>query len=207
MIGEGVSCRVHEARWNGRDVVLKLYKAAAVERHLRLVGVDPAEFEYRRNREFHEAPGLARYTAEPLACMADGTVSALLQEKLDGELYYDHLVACGDRGRDALFEHVERIVELSHRAGLYDLDLHAANLILVAADDGELVPKLFDFNFIPFYVHPPNPLVWLLVKTGLVDRRWRDVRKLRRFHDVRRIERALGRRGDVGRAAGMTAGS
>jgi hypothetical protein len=53
------------------------------------------------------------------------------------------------------------------------------------------VPKLFDFNFIPFYVHPPNPVVWLALRLGLIDRTWRDRRKLGRFHDFTRFEKKI----------------
>jgi hypothetical protein len=56
---------------------------------------------------------------------------------------------------------------------------------------GEWIPKLFDFNFIPFFVHAPNPAVWLGLKLGIIDERWRDLRKLERFHDFRRFEKKI----------------
>jgi len=194
-IGEGVSCVVYHGRWRGRDVALKLYKAGAVERHFRLLGEDLAEFEYRRNRDFYNAAGLSRYVAEPLAYLTGGGVAAFVQEHLGGELYYHYHRRREGRVPDGLFDHVRRIVELAHAAGLYDVDLHAGNVMVVEEPSGEAVPKLFDFNFIPFYVHPPNPLAALLFRLGVIDLRSRDLRKLRRFHDFRRVERTLNRFG------------
>jgi len=188
-LGEGVTCVVFRGDWNGREVTLKLYKSGAVEGHSRHHEQELAEFEYRRNLAFYEAPGLARYVARPLGYLATGGVSAMVQEKLDGVLYHDYFQARRGDVPAALRDHVRRILELAHAAGLYDVDLHARNVMVVESEDGESIPKLFDFNFIPFYVRPRNPLVAVLLKTGLVGARWRDLRKLRSFDDFRRWER------------------
>jgi len=190
-LGEGVSCIVYLARWRGREVALKLYKAAAVERHHRLVGGELARYEYERNAAFHRAPGLARYVAEPLAYLSGPGIAAFVQERLSGPLYYQQHREAGGRVDEGLFEHVRDVVRLAHAAGLYDVDLHAGNFVVVREENGERVPKLFDFNFIPFYVHAPNPAVWLGLRLGLIDERWRDRRKLARFHDFRRFEKKV----------------
>jgi hypothetical protein len=191
-LGEGVSCVVYDAEWHGRPVALKLYKAGAVERHARLLGEELAEFEYRRNRAFHDAPGLRRFVAQPLAFYTDGCVSAFVQERLAGTLYYFYYRDRGGTVPESLTADIGRLVESAHAAGLYDVDLHAGN-VMVVEQDGRPVPKLFDFNFIPFYIHPPNPAVWLALRLRLIDLRSRDVRKLRAFHDFRRYERKLAR--------------
>jgi hypothetical protein len=191
-LGEGVSCVVYDAEWRGRPVALKLYKAGAVERHARLLGEELAAFEYRRNRAFYDAPGLRRYVAEPLAYHTDGCVSAFVQERLGGTLYYFYFRERGGQVPPSLSEHLRRIVELSHAAGIHDVDLHAGN-VMVVEEGGDPVPKLFDFNSIPFHVHPPNPAAWLGLKLGILDPRSRDLRKLRAFHDFRRFERKLRR--------------
>jgi hypothetical protein len=190
-LGEGVSCIVYLAEWRGREVALKLYKAGAIERHHRLVGEELARYEYERNLSFHRAPGLGRYVAEPLAYLSAPGISAFAQERLVGPLYYQNHRDAGGRMDDALFGHVREIVRLAHAAGLYDVDLHAGNFVVVREPNGELVPKLFDFNFIPFYVHPPNPAVWLGLKLHVIDQRWRDLRKLGRFHDFSRFEKKI----------------
>jgi hypothetical protein len=190
-LGEGVSCVAYRAEWRGREVALKVYKAGAIERHHRLVGEDIARFEHERNSAFYRAQGLARYVAEPLAYLASPGLSATIQELLVGPLYYEHHRAGGGRVDEALFAHVREIVRLAHQAMLDDVDCHAGNFVIVREASGELVPKLFDFNFIPFYVHAPNPAVWLALKLGLIDRSWRDRRKLESFHDFRRFEKKI----------------
>ncbi len=189
---------MYDARWKGRDVVLKLYKAGAIERHHRLMGEELVEFEWKRNRAFYDAPGLRPYVAEPLAYVMGPGVAAFIQEKLEGRLYYFDYV---DRGSpdEELFEHVKTIVRLAHEAQLYDVDLHAGNMMVVTGDDGRPRPMLFDFNFIPFYIHPPNPLVAILLKLGVIDLRSRDLRKLKNFHDFRRFERKVERFANVDR--------
>jgi len=196
-LGEGVSCIVYDAEWRDRPVALKLYKAGAVERHARLLGEELAEFEFRRNRAFYDAPGLRRFVAEPLAFYSDGCVSAFVQERLAGQLYYFYYQERGGAVPAHLATDIERLVEAAHAGGLYDVDLHAGNVMIVE-EEGRPVPKLFDFNFIPFYVHPPNPAVWLGLRLHLIDRRSRDLRKLRAFHDFRRLERKLARRPATG---------
>ena len=191
-LGEGVSCIVYDAEWRGRPVALKLYKAGAVERHARLLGEELAEFEYRRNLAFYDAPGLRRFVAKPLAFYTDGCVSAFVQERLTGSLYYFYYKEHGGSVPASLTGDIGRLVESAHAAGLYDIDLHAGN-VMVVEEEGVPVPKLFDFNFIPFYVHPPNPAVWLGLRLRLIDLCSRDVRKLRGFHDFRRFERKLAR--------------
>ena len=47
------------------------------------------------------------------------------------------------------------LVTLSHEASLYDIDLHAMNVMV---DRSKGTPKLFDFNQIPFTERPQNPV-------------------------------------------------
>ncbi len=130
-IGEGVSCAVYLAEWQGREVALKLYKAGAIERHHRLVGGELARYEHDRNSKFHASPGLKRYTAEPLAFLTSPGFSAFVQERLVGPLYYQHHRDAGGGVDEALFAHIREIVRLAHAAGLDDVDLHAGNYVVV----------------------------------------------------------------------------
>jgi hypothetical protein len=79
-------------------------------------------------------------------------------------------------------------VSLSHEAKLYDIDLHAMNVMVDRKAGG---PKLFDFNQIPFTERPQNPFVGLALKLGLLGRESRDLRKLARFNNFDRVERKL----------------
>lgn len=187
-LGEGKRSVVYRAKWRGRDVGLKVYKPAAIARHARKHGLPLAEFESRRNRAFFEARGMSKYVAEPLGFIVEPGFQMSLQECLDGEVFYfaqrDHADFISPRFMEDLAE----LVHLSHAARLYDIDLHAMNVMV---DRGAGGPKLFDFNQIPFTERPQNPLVALALKLGLLGRESRDLRKLACFRNFGRIERKL----------------
>jgi len=69
--------------------------------------------------------------------------------------------------------------------------LHSMNVFVARESSGELVPKLFDFNLIPFTLRPQNPFVGWLLRIGLVSKESRDRRRLRRFHDFGHVEDRL----------------
>jgi serine/threonine protein kinase len=188
--GEGGRSTVYRARWKGEVVALKLYKADAVERHVAKHDTELARYEYERNLAFFEAPGLARYVARPLAYLATPSVSAFVQELVEGPLSYFWYRDHGADAALALRPHLEAILEGAHAAGLYDVDLHSMNVVVTDTPEGPL-PKIFDFNLIPFHVHPPNFVVGWALRLGLLDVRSRDLRKLRNFHDFSRVERKL----------------
>lgn len=204
-LSDGLVTTVYRAVLDGSPVAVKIFRPRSVRRHAGRSPLGIAEFEYRRNLAFYEAPGLARYVARPLGYFHTPAVSAMVQELLLGELYYDYR-----RGRaaempahaDGVLAHLQRIVESAHAARLFDLDLHALN-VMVVRDSGEMIPKLFDFNRIPFYDHPRNPLEALLLRVGLLDRGSRDRRKLRQLDDFSR----LGERLDPAPRAGSRRGS
>jgi ubiquinone/menaquinone biosynthesis C-methylase UbiE len=187
-LGEGKRSVVYRARWRGRDIGLKVYKPAASARHARKHKLPLAEFEHRRNRAFFEARGMAKYVAEPLGFVVEPGFQMSLQECLDGEVYYfaqrDHADFISPRFMEDLGE----LVSLSHEAQLYDIDLHAMNVMVDRRAGG---PKLFDFNQIPFTERPQNPFIGLALKLGLLGRESRDLRKLARFNNFDRVERKL----------------
>jgi len=187
-LGEGKRSVVYRARWKGRDVGLKVYKPAAIANHARKHKLPLAEFEHRRNRAFFEARGMAQYVAEPIGFLVEPGFQMSLQECVDGEVYYfaqrDHADFISPR----FMEDLASVVSLSHEAKLYDIDLHAMNVMV---DRHKGTPKLFDFNQIPFTERPQNPFVGLALKLGLLGRGSRDLRKLARFQNYDRVERKL----------------
>jgi ubiquinone/menaquinone biosynthesis C-methylase UbiE len=187
-LGEGKRSVVYQARWRGRDVGLKVYKPAAIARHARKHKLPLAEFEHRRNKAFFDARGLSKYIAEPIGYVVEPGFQMSLQECLDGEVYYfaqrDHASFISPKFMDDLAE----LVNLSHEAHLYDIDLHAMNVMVDRRAGG---PKLFDFNQIPFTERPQNPFIGLALKLGLLGRESRDLRKLARFNNFDRVERKL----------------
>ncbi len=189
-MGEGGRSTVFRGRREGREVAIKVYKALALANHSRKLGGNLAEYEFERNRSFYRAPGLARYVAEPIDCLVTDEYSAIVQELLVGDLYYFFRQKRGAEAVAVLRSHLERIVELAHAADLFDLDMHSLN-VMVVEEDGTAIPKLFDFNLIPFYVRPPNPLVALLLAVGLLNPRSRDRRLLRNFDRTGKRHRKL----------------
>jgi len=187
-VGEGKRSVVYRARWRSRDVGIKVYKPAAIASHARKHKLPLAEFENLRNKAFFEARGLARYVAEPLGFVVQPGFQMSVQELVDGEVYYfaqrEHAEFISPRFMEDLAE----LVKLSHEAQLYDIDLHAMN-VMVDREKG--TPKLFDFNQIPFTERPQNPFIGLALKLGLLGRESRDLRKLARFNNFDRVERKL----------------
>jgi hypothetical protein len=187
-LGEGKRSVVYRARWRGREVGIKVYKPAAIAKHARKHQLPLAEFEHRRNKAFFEARGMAKYVAEPLGFIVEPGFQMSVQECLDGEVYYfaqrEHSTFISPRFMEDLAE----LVSLSHDAKLYDIDLHAMNVMVDRQGGG---PKLFDFNQIPFTERPQNPLIGLALRMGLLGRQSRDLRKLARFNDFERVERKL----------------
>lgn len=190
-LGEGGRSTVFAGEWNGRSVAVKLYKSVAVVRHARKHPLALPRYEYERNLSFFRAPGLREHVAEPLGFIDEAGVSALVQERLHGRLYYFHYVESGRVVDPELFDQVARIVRLSHEAGLFDVDLHSMNVMVEPGPGGRPVARIFDFNLISYVVRPPNPWTKALLRSGLMDPRSRDLRKLRNFHDLRRVERKL----------------
>ncbi len=188
--GEGRRSIVYRAEWQGREIALKVYKETAIATHARKNSKSIAEFEYSRNSTFYGVRGLDRYVAEALACVSTPDLQAIAQEPIHGELYYFH----HQRGEElpaSFAQHLQEILRLSHDADLYDIDLHSMNVFVTREPDGELLPKLFDFNLIPFTVRPQNPFVGWLLAAGLVSKKSRDRRRLRKFHDFRHVEDRL----------------
>jgi ubiquinone/menaquinone biosynthesis C-methylase UbiE len=187
-LGEGKRSVVYRARWKGRELGLKVYKPAAIANHARKHKLPLAEFEHRRNKAFFEARGMAQYVAEPIGFVVEPGFQMSLQECVDGEVYYfaqrDHADFISPR----FMEDLANVVTLSHEAQLYDIDLHAMNVMV---DRHKGTPKLFDFNQIPFTERPQNPFVGLALKLGLLGRGSRDLRKLARFQNYDRVERKL----------------
>jgi hypothetical protein len=103
-------------------------------------------------------------------------------------VYYFAQRDCAEIISPRFMEDLAELVSLSHEAKLYDIDLHAMNVMVDRKAGG---PKLFDFNQIPFTERPQNPLIGFALKVGLLGRGSRDNRKLAHFNDFERVERKL----------------
>lgn len=188
-IGEGRHTHVYAATWRGREVAVRVYKPATIARHARKVGGPIARLEHERNAQLHAVATVARYVAEPLGYVVGAEAQFTVQERLHGPLYFYYRAQSGRAAMpDSFAGHLQRLVAGCHAAGIYDLDLHAMNVVVQREPDGELIPRLFDFNMVPFTVKPRN-LGQLAMRLGLVSPVAGDLRRLARFDRCGRLER------------------
>lgn len=189
-LGEGGRSIVYGGEWRGQQVALKVYKPERIITHTRRHALNIAEFEFQRNKTIYEIPGLSDYIAKPLYYWANPDVCAMAQERLFGPLYYFYYLDNKSQVAPAFKQHLRIIIDLAHNASFYDVDIHAFNVI-VDESRGEPIPKLFDFNLIPFHERPGLSMSKLLLKLGLTDKTSRDERLLRNFDKIARREKKL----------------
>jgi RIO-like serine/threonine protein kinase len=189
-LGEGGRSIVYGGEWRGRQAALKVYKSAGISKHRKRHPTNIAEFEYQRNKAIYEVAGLSAYIAQPFYYWATPDVCALVQERLKGPLYYFYYRDHQGKIPPAFKQHLETILDRAHEAGIYDVDMHAFNVIVDESGD-EPVPKLFDFNLIPFHERSGISISKFLFKLGLTNKASRDRRMLRGFDKVARREKKL----------------
>jgi RIO-like serine/threonine protein kinase len=182
LLGEGRRSRVYRARFDGRDVAIKLYRERYVRSYRERLGISIARFEFDRNLAFCRTAGLEAYAVSPLAVIGedDGMDAAFVQERITEAVSLE-VVRRQEGGvpRESLAA-LREIVRIASNAGLYDIDLDPRNILLRDTAEGWL-PVLHDFNLIPQHLRAPNPLVAFLYRTGLRHPSHRDRRWLRRL--------------------------
>jgi len=189
-LGEGGRSVVYGGEWRGQQVALKLYKPKAIKSHSMHHPQNIAEFEFHRNKAFYDVPGLSIYVARPLHYWVDPDVCALVQERLAGSLYYFYFRDHKGKVSPGFKQHLQTIINLAHDAGLFDVDLHSFN-VFVDESSGEPMPKLFDFNLIPFHERPGFSMSKSLLKLGLTEKASRDNRLLKNFDKIGRRQKKL----------------
>ena len=182
LLGEGRRSRVYRARYDERDVAIKIYRERYVRSYRQRLGISIARFEYDRNLAFCRTPGLEACVVSPIAVIGedDGMDVAFVQELIADAVSLEVV-----RGRESgvpseVLSALREIVRIAADAGLHDIDLDPRNILLRRTSDGWL-PVLHDFNLIPQHMRAPNPWVALLYRTGLRHPSYRDLRWLRRL--------------------------
>lgn len=179
VMGKGLRATVWRCRWQGETAVLKIYSPETDRKYRRRTGMTMARYEFSQNARAAAHPPLRHHVARPLAIVAaagDGLpCEAFLQQHVPGELL-SQMRRRAPIGED-LLQSARLIVREMHRAGMWDFDFHASNLLV---RDGRTL-TLFDFNILPRHLYFHNPLTWLGFKLGVVDPRERDLRSLDRL--------------------------
>lgn len=194
VLGEGKRSRVFRIRWQGAEYALKLYDPTAAAKHRSRNPVPLARYEYRRNRGLYDAPGMRNHVARPVAFLDHGPVQAFVQAFMPGVLFEHFRKDANAAVLHALTESLPRLVAHAHGAGVYDLDLHPNNVMVVADTDGTHRLVFFDFNNIPAHERSPNPLSALLMALRLIRPESRDLRRLHLFTDPPGVNRLGTRR-------------
>jgi len=189
-LGEGGRTVVYGGEWRGKPVALKVYKPLAIKSHSARHPLNIAEFEFQRNKAIYDLPGLSDYIAQPFHYWVSSDLCAMVQERLTGPLYYFYYRDHQGKVAPTFKQHMQTIIDQAHKGGLYDVDMHAFNVI-VDESGGEPIPKLFDFNLIPFHERPGISMSKLLFKLGLVNKATRDKRLLKNFDKIARREKKL----------------
>lgn len=166
MIGQGRRSCTYRARYEGRIVVLKVYRQTYFKRYQWRFGIHLAAFEYARNRAFWDNPALRPYTVEPLRVLGvnDGYSAAFVQSWAEG-ISLDELVQQNGYAPAQILAAGYRLVAIAGADGLHDLDISPGNIKLRKTADGWL-PLIYDFNLLPQHLYAPNPVRWLSLRLG-----------------------------------------
>ena len=180
-LGTGGRAHVFEAMLDGARVVIKVYRAEAVNKYRDRYGVDIAEFEYRRNESLYALDSIRRHVATPYRVYPAESeyTHCMMQEFIGGQTLKDLVIGHGELPADVL-ESGYRVIRAAEAAGVHDLDISSKNVRIVD-EGGERVLKLYDFNLMPQHLHAPNPFLWLALKLGLRRKSHRDYRNLKKW--------------------------
>lgn len=182
-LGDGRRSTAYLIRWQDRECALKVYNPAAVAKHVGRHPIPLARYEYLRNRRLYRTPGLQDHIAQPIAFLDNGPTQAFVQEYVPGTLFEHFREHASVEVLRVLTDSLHALVALAHGAGVFDLDLHPNNVMVVGEDAQGYRLKLFDFNNIPVHERLSNPLTALACRLRLIRPESRDRRRLHLFTD------------------------
>ena len=180
-LGKGNRAYVYKAKLNNLDVAIKVYKPDMIKKYHSKYKVDIAEYEYGRNCALREIGEIKRFIAKPYrAYTADSSYShSIIQEYVEGTIL-EYLIEQLGHLPQELLDYGYQIVRAAEKNGIHDLDISVGNLMANKVN-GNWEPILYDFNIMPQYLFPPNPVVGLAFKTGIRKKSFRDYRSLRNW--------------------------
>ena len=186
-LGKGRRSNVYLGRYQGDQVVLKVYRPEFIEKYRQRYGVDIGEFEFERNSKAFSLPSISKYIARPYRLLRSeqGYTPALIQEYVDGVWLLELLQRLRYLPNEIL-EAGHLIVKEAATQNLYDLDISPGNIQVLQTNSGQWFPKLYDFNLMPQYLQPPNPFMRLGFALGLRSKNHRDFRSLKQWERLGR---------------------
>jgi tRNA A-37 threonylcarbamoyl transferase component Bud32 len=162
-------------------VVVKVYRQQTVDKYRDRYGVDIAEFEYQRNRSLYDLLDIRQYLARPYRVYPASCEYShcIIQEYIVGKSLKATIAEMGYLP-DGILEAGYQIVKQAEAHGIHDLDISSKNIIICNAN-GELIPRIYDFNLMPQHLHAPNPILGLAIRLGLRGKSHRDYRNLEKW--------------------------
>lgn len=173
--------------------MVKIYDKDVAEKYLEKYSVDIAQFEFNRNKALFGINEIQEYVAKPYRAypITDQYEHSIIQEYVPGTILETLINDLGYLPEEIL-KAGYTIVKYAESHGIHDLDISVGNL-KIKEFDGIWKPKLYDFNIMPQYLFPPNPIVGLGYKLGIRKKSFRDYRSLRNWDRRGKQKRWIGR--------------
>lgn len=192
-IGSGGRAHVYSAVLDASKVIVKAYHKEVVRKYRDKYKVDIAEFEYSRNQALYSLSEIQKYVAKPyhVFSVSGQYTHCVVQERVYGESLENLINRLGYLP-DEILEAGRKIVKVAEMNNIHDLDISVGNL-KIDKSTGIWKPRLYDFNIMPQYLFPPNPIVGLGYKLGFRKKSFRDYRSLRNWDRRGKQKKWLGR--------------
>ncbi len=180
-LGKGGRAYVYKARLNQVDVIVKAYKKEVANKYKDKYEIDIAQFEFDRNTSLYDIVEIQEFIAKPIRVYSSNSsyTHSFVQEYVSGTILEDLIIKM-DYLPEEILQAGYKIVEYAEKNAIHDLDISAGNL-MICESDGVFKPKLYDFNLIPQYLFPPNPILGFAINSGLRKKSYRDYRSLKNW--------------------------
>jgi serine/threonine protein kinase len=192
-IGSGGRARVYSAMIDECNAVVKVYHKEVAKKYRDKYKVDIAEYEHSRNQSLYSLNEIQGYIAKPIQYFpASGQFThCIVQQRVYGESLENLIKRLGYLP-DVILEAGRNIVHVAEKNNIHDLDISVGNL-KIDKSSGIWKPRLYDFNIMPQYMFPPNPMVGLGYKLGIRKKSFRDYRSLRNWDRRGKQKKWIGR--------------
>ena len=180
-LGRGRRSFSYKGKFENVDVVIKIYRKEFIQKYIDKCNIDIAKLEFERNSTLYKIGSIQDYIATPFKVFPQESdyTHSFVQEYIEGVTLKKLISKLGYLPNEVLNAGYE-IVKTAEAIGVHDLDISVGN-ILAVNKDGVWAPKLYDFNMLPQYMNPPNPLMALGFKFGMRKKSHRDYRSLKNW--------------------------
>lgn len=192
-LGRGRRSFSYQAKYDGMDAVIKVYRKEFADKYFQKCHLDIADFEFKRNSILYNIDAIRPHIAKPFKYFSRESefTQSFVQEYINGITLKQLISKLGYLPEEVLKAGYE-IVRSAEDNGIHDLDISVGN-ILVVEINGAWIPKLYDFNMLPQYMNPPNIFMAAGFKLGLRKKSHRDYRSLKNWKRRGKQKRWIGK--------------